>query len=181
VSWPFIAPEKLGEARRDWLQILNATAYGTLALRAEQLPVHREELLGLLASWEYPVRLVLMMPRGQRAASVVGDRMLTSAAIVTVPSIEERRGERVGLVSLFCQEAALRLGAPAVALPPKVWAYIERHNWPENIEELERFVERVLALRLHEGQMRKAAKALGIPAATMIDWAARHNIKALLK
>jgi hypothetical protein len=182
VTWPFIAPGKLGDTRREWLAVLNATAYGTLALRSEQLPVHREELLRLLASWEYPVRLVLIMPRAQRAANVVGDALLTSASLVTVPTIAERRDELVGLVALLCQEAGLTLGIAGAALTPKLWAYMERHTWPENLEELERFVERALAVRLYKGKLRKAAAALGnVSAAGMIKWARRHNVKALIR
>jgi hypothetical protein len=181
VSWPFTTPTDLGETRRDFLSLLNQTAYGTLAIRSEQLPVHRDELMRLLASWEYPVRLILVMPRDQRASKVVGEELLTAATIVTVPTLVERRDELRSLALLLMQEAGFRLGISNPELPPKVWTYIDRHTWPENLDEFERFIERVLAFRLHGGKLRKAAAALNVSPAGMSGWATRHKIKALLK
>jgi hypothetical protein len=178
-SWP-IHTERLGETRREQLAALNATAYGTLATRSDQLPSNRDELMKTLAAWSYHVRFVLIAPRDQRVGGLVGDELLTAATLVMVPTIAERRGELDALVGRLRQDVGLRLGAPDVALNEKQWAYVRAHAWPENLEELERFVERVLALRVHKGNLRASAKALGLSPSAMIQWGKAHRIKALM-
>jgi hypothetical protein len=174
-SWPFEIVEQIG-GERDQRKILDRVAYGTLVVAAAALPERRVPMIEWLASWDYNVRLVVVAPKGMRLAPVLGERLLTETAIISIPTLAERKAELGTLAAALRHDVAVRLGRMDIDLKPSDLRTIEARPWPENIDELEMYVERLLALRAHNGKLRQAAKWLGKVPGTLVAWKKKYGL-----
>ncbi len=65
-----------------------------------------------------------------------------SGVTLKVPPLRERKGDVPLLFQHFLIEACLRLKRPVPHLSADVGTYLQRHDWPGNIRELEQYAER---------------------------------------
>lgn len=168
--------EQLG-TERDQLRLVDRAAYGTLVIAASALPEKRTPpILDWLASWQYPVRLIVVAPKGTRLAPLLGERLLTETTIIPIPSLAERKAEVGALAAAFAHDVVTRLGRMDIGLTSEDTRIISSREWPMNVEELEKYVERLLALRAHEGRIRQTAKWLGVAPSTIDAWKTKYNV-----
>ena len=69
-----------------------------------------------------------------------------SAYTVHVPALRQRKEEIPLLLSYFMNMLARRYSLPARILSPKVLDACQRHSWPGNLRELEKFAKRYLVI-----------------------------------
>jgi len=132
----------------DGASLLEAARGGTLVVR-EVADVPREvhgDLAALFARARgSDVRVVVTTRRDLDAAvdaGVVAEevaRELTTR--IELPPLRQRRGD----IALLVEHIARRLGATSAAIPTKKLAALNRHDFPENVRDLERAVALLLA------------------------------------
>ncbi|MGH7230895.1 MAG: sigma 54-interacting transcriptional regulator, partial [Nitrospiraceae bacterium] len=65
---------------------------------------------------------------------------------ITMPPLRDRVGDIPLLARYFAQHYARRMNKEITAIPTKAMEALSRHPWPENVRELENFIERVVIL-----------------------------------
>jgi hypothetical protein len=145
--------------------VLRKATRGTLVVARRHLP--RDEAF-MQALAEYRVRLVLLASDDDELGGLCGGRLVGDGpAVVGLTALTARRGDLAVLVRHLVEQARARFRLGEVDLDEQQLAFVQSHDWPRNVEELERFVERALAMRAADGNMRRAAKLLGISAGTL--------------
>lgn len=173
-TWPFEVVSALG-SERDQRKLLDRAAYGTIVIPAEALPARKAPIFDWLASWSHQVRLTVIVPPGTRLATVLPDALLTGATIIPIPTLAERTSELSALATHVRNDVCVRLGRMDLDLAPADLRGIEARAWPDNIRELETYVERLLALRAFPKQAH-AAKWLGVVPSTLVAWKQKYHI-----
>src|SRR5207249_11639455 len=68
-----------------------------------------------------------------------------SAFTIHVPPLRQRREEIPLLLGHFMNQLARRYNLPAPTIAPRMLEACQRHDWPDNLRELQDFVKRQLA------------------------------------
>ncbi len=174
-TWPFEVVSELG-SERDQRKLLDRAAYGTIVIPAEALPARKAAIFDWLASWSHQVRLTVIVPTSTRLVSVLPDALLTGTTIIPLPPLSERASEVGALAAHVRNDVCIRLGRMDLDLSPSDVRAIEARAWPENIRELETYVERLLALRAFPKQAH-AARWLGVVPSTLVAWKQKYEVR----
>jgi two-component system response regulator AtoC len=151
-----------GSGGKTSLSLLSDVHGGTVLLEnVSELPLetqaHLMDVVGparLLvdrqAARRLDVRLVATSSRDLRELVAEGsfrlDLYLRLCGVhLTLPSLRERGPEIVPLARQFLVEASARAGLPVPELAPEARAWLKRHDWPGNLLELRRVMERALS------------------------------------
>jgi two-component system, NtrC family, response regulator AtoC len=111
------------------------------------------------------VRILASIP-GNIEQAIAGRRLREdlyyrlSAFTVHVPALRQRKEEIPLLLGHFMNQLAKRYGLPARIFSPAALDACQRHSWPGNLSELERFVKRYLVIG-------DGTTSLGAPAADL--------------
>lgn len=174
-TWPFEVVTEIG-GEREQRKLMDRAACGTVVFRAEHLPSERTPLLRWFAGWTYNVRLIVLTPPGKRLAPVLGEDLLRATSVIPIPTLAERAGEIPALAAQLAHDVCVRLGRMDLGLTRDDLAAIARLSWPGNYEELRDYVERLIALRAHDGRVRPAARWLDTAHGTLLAWKKKYGM-----
>jgi hypothetical protein len=173
-SWPYEMVTEISPREADQRRLLDRLAYGTLVVPFDGLPRPDAPIFTWLATWTHNVRLVILAAKGTRVSDGLGEAMLTASAIIAIPTLAERRGEIGAVAASIRHEVSLRLSRRDLDLSPADLAKIEGLPWPKNLQELEEYVTRLLALRAFATEA-EAARWVGITKSALSQWKKKYG------
>jgi len=169
---PFHVAPRIPAGRRAQRELFSAASNGTLVLGVDDVPGEIVVVRECLRSNAFNARVIAV---GRDPASAVGSEMLEGsgpghAVAVHIPALIERaETDRMKLVSILGEATARRLGVEPFSVSPYLGALL-RHDWPNNLDELEETIERLLVLQREGGNQRAAARALGLSRGSWARW-----------
>jgi transcriptional regulator of acetoin/glycerol metabolism len=177
---PFVAPQSAA----DWAtpaeqgSVLRSAEHGSLFVFEGDLPADRAMLVDGLTRGTYGVRLFFASSSRERALEALGLDLFSQAMVVDIPPLRARLADLPRLAGAAAVEPAEhQVVAGAAILTSADLATMAAYPWPKNIEEFERVISYVAAIRRH-GSVRAAAKALSVPRATIEARLARVGLSA---
>lgn len=153
-------------------RLLGAATSGTLVVQGvDAIPLDAQTALATLIATakSRDVRVVMTARTNIDAAVEAGtfreELAREIAARLELPPLRERRGD----IALLVEHAARRLGSTSAAIPPKKLAALNRHDFKENVRELQAIVAALLADAGVAVGSRHASPEVSSPEALGID------------
>lgn len=167
---PLIVLPKIPDTRAEQRVMLSRATHGTLAVGVDRLPDDRLLFSDAVRSGAFNLQVIAM---GSDPAEAVGTVLVSSpgggcAMRALIPHLHQRsQSDRLRLISILSEEIGRRVGASD--FDPALTSALLTYHWPNNLDELEQAIERLLLIR-KEGSQRKAAARLGIPWSSFARW-----------
>ncbi|MCA9677651.1 MAG: hypothetical protein KC464_21695, partial [Myxococcales bacterium] len=171
----FIAVEEPPASRAEQVAHLAQADRGTLFLDLAGVKALPAFFVQQLFGDQYHVRPIVAAPDFATAARLLGDLVAACLRVIAIPSVRERREDVPRLLDTMIrrleQERRRVAGTNGEASPTKrqvselgtdAVAKLVRFDWPHNFADLERNAPRLLALIESGGNIRAAARALGV-------------------
>ncbi len=128
-------------------------SHGTLVLGVDELPSDMVVVRECLRSNPFNVRVVAV---GHDPAWAVGSELLEGAGpgravTIHIPALADRpETDRMQLMSILGASIGRRLGVAEFSASPYLHALLHR-DWPNNLDDLEETIERLLVLQREGG------------------------------
>lgn len=139
----------------------------------------------------YHARAIIAAPDFTTAAKQLGDQHVPRLRVITVPAIKDRRADVPRLFDRYfrrLEEKRRAAADPAAATSPvpsleisqlgdHKLARLMAFDWPDNLPDLERNAPRLHALLEHGGNVRAAARSLGVSHKALLDALTRLGLR----
>jgi transcriptional regulator with AAA-type ATPase domain len=179
------------KGRPEQVAQLAHSSHGTAYLDLDDFGEMPAFFAGHLFGDEYHIRPILAAPDFATAARRLGEHFAPRLRVITVPTIRDRRGDVPRLLDILFRRIikerlrAAGTGAEETAearrqvaeLGPETVARLVAFDWPDNFPDLERNAARLLALIENQGNLRAAARSLGVSHKALGDALKRIGVR----
>lgn len=179
------------EGRPEQVAQLAHASRGTAYLDLDDFGELPAFFVGHLFGDEYLIRPILSAPDFATAARRLGEHFAPRLRVITVPAIRDRRRDVPRLLDILFRRILeqRRRAAGAVDQPTaearrqvdelgaETVARLVAFDWPDNFADLERNAARLLALIENQGNLRAAARSLGVSHKALGDALKRIGVR----